>query len=47
MIPYIPASLDEIAGELRNWVDGADNKKLDEWYRKHGHRFIDTKRKGA
>src|SRR5690606_26010367 len=32
MIPYIPKSLDEVAAELRNWIDGSTNQKLDIWY---------------
>ena len=39
MIPYIPKSLDEVASELRNWLDGGTNRKLDEWYRKYGHYY--------
>jgi len=47
MIPVISKPLDDVAIELRGWLDGESNPKLDEWYRKYGHRFIDTKRKGA
>lgn len=39
MIPYIPKSLDEVATELRGWLDGGRNRKLDEWYRKYGHYY--------
>lgn len=39
MIPYIPKSLDEVASELRNWLDGGTNRKLDEWYRKYRHYY--------
>ena len=30
-IPVIPMSLEDIGEELRNWIDGEDNKKLDKW----------------
>lgn len=36
MIPHIPKSLDEVATELRNWVDGGNNIKLDKWYNQYG-----------
>jgi len=39
MIPYIPKSLDEVAGELRDWLDGSSNDKLDEWYNEYGDYF--------
>lgn len=39
MIPYIPDDLEDIAGKLRDWLDGADNLKLDEWYNNYGGFF--------
>lgn len=39
MIPYISKSLDEVAAELRNWIDGSANQKLDIWYNKYGEYF--------
>lgn len=39
MIPYIPKSIDKVAGELRDWIDGGNNKMLDEWYNKYGDYF--------
>lgn len=39
MIPYVPKSLDKVAAELRNWVDGGSNPKLDLWYNKYGGYF--------
>lgn len=39
MLPYIPKSLDEVATELRGWVGGASNNKLDKWYNKYGDYF--------
>lgn len=39
MIPYIPKLLDEVATELRNWVDGGSNPKLDLWYNEYGNYF--------
>ena len=40
MIPSIEKSLDEVAQELRDWLDGSDNEKLDNWYEKYGEHFI-------
>ena len=39
-IPQTEKSLDEIGEELRNWVDGEENKKLDKWFKKYGKEFI-------
>lgn len=39
MLPYIPKSLDQVAGELRRWVDGGYNPALDKWYQQHGSYF--------
>ena len=39
MIPHIPKSSIEVADELRAWLDGEDNKVLDEWYNKYGDYF--------
>lgn len=39
MIPYIPKSLGEVATELRRWIDGSTNQKLDIWYNKYGEYF--------
>lgn len=39
MIPYIPKSLDEVATELRDWLDGGTNNKLDKWYNEYGEYF--------
>ena len=38
-VPEIPMSLDEIGAELRNWVDGEANAKLDKWFKKYGEEF--------
>lgn len=43
MIPYIPKSLDEVATELREWLDGEGNNKLDKWYNEHGLYFATKK----
>jgi len=43
MIPHIPNSLDNIAAELRYWLDGNDNSKLDSWYNEHGLYFANRK----
>ena len=39
MLPVIEKSLDKIADELRNWVDGGNNRKLDKWYKEYGDYF--------
>jgi len=39
MIPYIPKSLNEVAYELRRWINGGTNQKLDIWYNKYGEYF--------
>ena len=39
MIPYIPKDLDTVATELKNWVDGGSNPKLDLWYNEYGDYF--------
>lgn len=39
MIPYILKDSEEVAGELRNWLDGEDNSVLDEWYQEYGLYF--------
>ena len=39
MIPVISKPLDEIALELKDWVDGSSNSKLDLWYNKYGEYF--------
>lgn len=39
-IPVINMSFDEIGEELRNWIDGKENEKLDKWLGKYGNEFI-------
>ncbi|WP_313758552.1 hypothetical protein [Tissierella sp.] len=39
MIPYISRSLIEVADELRDWIDGSNNSRLDEWYNEYGDYF--------
>ena len=39
-IPEISKSLDEIGKELRLWIDGEANTKLDKWFKKYGKEFI-------
>lgn len=39
LLPYIPKSLDQVAEELRHWVDGGYNPTLDRWYQQHGGYF--------
>lgn len=38
-IPEIPMSFDEIGMELRTWVDGMSNSKLDKWFYEYGEEF--------
>ena len=39
-IPVINMSFDEIGEELRSWIDGEENEKLDKWLGKYGSEFI-------
>lgn len=39
-VPVIPMSLESIGTELRNWVDGGKNNKLDKWFNEYGEDFI-------
>ena len=39
-IPQIEKRLDEIGEELKSWVDGEANAKLDKWFKKYGKEFI-------
>lgn len=39
-VPVINMSFDEIGEELRSWVDGKENEKLDKWLGKYGSEFI-------
>jgi hypothetical protein len=40
MLPYIPDSLEDIATELKDWMDGkGTNEKLDKWYSEYGEYF--------
>lgn len=44
MLPSISKSADEVATELRDWVDGGENKILDEWYEEYGDYFAGVKK---
>lgn len=39
-IPEIPMSLEEIGEELRAWIDGESNSKLDNWFSEYGEDFL-------
>lgn len=39
-VPVIPMSLESIGSELRSWVDGGKNNKLDKWFNEYGEDFI-------
>ncbi|MEG1870396.1 MAG: hypothetical protein RSC84_02615 [Peptostreptococcaceae bacterium] len=43
-IPYIPISLEDIGSELRRWIDGENNPKLDDWFKKYGEEFDGVKK---
>jgi hypothetical protein len=36
----IPMSLDEIGKELRSWIDGKSNTKLNKWFSEYGLDFV-------
>ncbi|HBE9895599.1 TPA: hypothetical protein KNO03_003501 [Clostridioides difficile] len=42
----IPMSMEDIGKELRSWIDGEENSKLDEWFDEYGLEFagIDNKK---
>ena len=42
-VPEISMSLDEIGQELRAWIDGKENPKLDNWFNKYGKEFVGIK----
>ncbi|MCC0642659.1 hypothetical protein KGF41_00100 [Clostridioides sp. ZZV14-6150] len=35
----IPLSMEDIGKELRSWIDGEENSKLDEWFNEYGLEF--------
>lgn len=39
MLPVIEKSLEEVADELRDWIDGEENPVLDDWYLRYGEYF--------
>ena len=39
-VPEIPMSLEEIGTELRSWIDGEQNIKLDKWFKDYGEDFL-------
>lgn len=39
-IPEIPMSLEEIGAELRAWIEGESNSKLDKWFSEFGEDFL-------
>ena len=39
-IPEITMTFEEIGTELKSWVDGESNAKLDKWLKKYGKKFI-------
>ena len=43
MLSYIPKKLDNITDEIKSWVDGGDNKKLEKWHKEYGNVFANKK----
>ncbi len=41
--PVLDKSLDEMADELKDWVEGQPNEKLDTWWRNYGQFYTDNK----
>jgi hypothetical protein len=39
MLPYMSKNMDQVVNELRDWLHGKENKKLDNWYKKYGKYF--------
>lgn len=39
-IPVLEKELDQIGEELRNWIDGESNAKLDKWFKEYGKDFL-------
>lgn len=39
MLPVIEKSIEQVAEELRNWLDGGEDLDLDSWYNKYGEIF--------
>lgn len=39
-IPVLEKELDQIGEELKNWIDGESNSKLDKWFDEYGSEFI-------
>ena len=39
-VPEIPMNLEDIGTELRSWVDGESNNKLDKWFKDYGEDFL-------
>jgi len=40
MIPVISKPLDDVALELKDWVNGESNPKLDKWFKEYGDYFV-------
>jgi SPP1 gp7 family putative phage head morphogenesis protein len=39
-MPVLEKELDQIGEELRDWIDGESNPKLDKWFKEYGKDFI-------
>lgn len=39
-IPVLEKELDQIGEELRDWLDGNENDRLDNWFKEYGNEFI-------
>ena len=40
MVPYISKNRNEAINELRDWIEGAQNERLDKWYKERNDFFI-------
>lgn len=39
-VPVLEKELEQIGEELRNWIDGESNAKLDKWFKEYGKCFL-------
>ena len=39
-IPVLEKELDQIGEELKAWIEGESNSKLDNWFNKYGSEFM-------
>lgn len=44
LVPVVTKSMENIGKELRNWLDGSNNKMLDAWFKTYGHEYGNYKK---